>query len=204
MTLEKHMPLVLMIFALMSILPAAMVPPSAIAQEEDDDDENIASSIVSDVLEDGSSDAEDESNQDATNIAAGDSNQEQDVGEDNISDFGDDTADLDDANVAVPLGIPVNVQVEQQEEPDEVLPPEEQPEFVAFCFERENIDPSIHCLDTPEDCAIAAAVAEDVFGDVINPNSPCEGVETLPTEFWNCEVIQNGEPSFECNPGGQD
>lgn len=199
MTLQKHMPLVLMILALMSILPAAMVP-SAIAQE-DDDDENLASSIVSDVLEDGSSDAEGESNQDAANTATEDSNQEQDVDEDNVGEFGDDAADLDDANVAVPLGIPVNVQLEEeQEEPDDEVPsPEEQPEFVAFCFERENISPSIHCLDTLEECTIAAAVAEDVFGDVINPDSPCEGVETLPTtEFWDCEVTQNGEPSFSC------
>ena len=179
MTLQKHMPLVLMIFALMCTLPAAMVPPSAIAQEEnDEDDENLASSIVSDVLEDGSSDAEDESNQDATNTATEDSNQEQDVDEDNVSEFGDDAADLDDTNVAVPLAIPIDIDVIEEAPP--ITPPEEEeepPEFVAFCH---GLDGRIACYDTLEDCEEVG----ELFG------AQCEGVETVPELACNCEVIE--------------
>ncbi len=52
-------------------------------------------------------DDKDQSNQHATVTATIDPNQEHDVDEVNVGEFGDDTADLDDANVTAPIGIPV-------------------------------------------------------------------------------------------------
>ncbi len=80
-------------------MPAgAIVPATAFAREQEDD--NIASSIVYEVL-DNSGNAEDEANQeDTTNTGAEDSNQGQDVDQDNISTLGDDAEDFDDVNVA--------------------------------------------------------------------------------------------------------
>jgi hypothetical protein len=193
------MPFVLVVFALMSILPAAMVPSSAIAQEE----ENLASSIVSEVLEDdgggsssSSSDAQDESNQEATNTASEDSNQQQDVDEDNVGDLGEDVADLDDANVAVPLGIPINVQLEEEvvvePEPDdgELPPPED--EDVFFCLE--DIDFGVLCFDTLQDCEFV----EDLFEVFIV--SECEEFETPPSDAAICRVVEEDPPDIVCEP----
>jgi hypothetical protein len=98
MTLKiTTVPLVLvMMFTILCTLSAAaaaaMIPSAAIAQEEEDDDDyddsldddddydhhqDLASGIVSEVLEDG--DAEDESNQEASNTATINPNQEQDL-----------------------------------------------------------------------------------------------------------------------------
>jgi hypothetical protein len=140
MTLQKTVPLVLVMFTIVFALHAALIPPSAIAQE-DDEDENLASVIVSEVLDDGGSgDAEDENVQDATNAATEDSNQEQDVDQDNVGEFGDETAtidqDADAVNVAVPIAIPINVQLEEDEEVEE--PPGPTPECPSgFTFNPE-------------------------------------------------------------------
>lgn len=191
------MPLVLMIFALMSILPAAMIP-SAIAQEEDDtsldDEENLASGIVSDVL-DGSGNAEDENDQDAANTASEDSSQEQGVDEDNVGEFGDDEADLDDANVAVPLGIPVNVQLEEEvvvePEPDNgELPPED--EDVFFCLE--DIDFGVLCFNTLDECEFV----EDLFSGFII--SDCDEFETPPSGAAICRVVDGNFALGDCVP----
>jgi hypothetical protein len=191
MTLQKHMPLVLMIFALVSILPAAMVP-SAFAQEEDDDDENLSSSIVSDVLEDGSSDAEDESNQDSTNTATINPNQEQDLDQTDFNVFGDETADLiqdeRQANVAVPLAIPIDIDVIEKETPITPTPPEEEepPEFVVFCFEGKLAGfQGLLCFESLEDCEEAHVIAEET--------SECEGFETLPPDAADCEIFRDEE-----------
>ena len=136
------------------ILCAVVIPPVAggvvplvTAQQEEERTslgENLSGSILSDVLDDGSNDddvtddvAEDENDQDAANTGTEDSNQGQIVDQDDVSTFGDDTEDLDAANVAVPLGIPIDVEEEEEEEPsiptappsttppDEGLPPPE-------------------------------------------------------------------------------
>jgi hypothetical protein len=184
-------------FTVVCALPAAaaavVVIPSAIAQEVDNG--NLPGSIVSEVLEgDSSSDAEDESNQDATNTATEDSNQQQDVDEDNVGEFGDDTADLEDANVAVPLGIPINVLEEVVEETltppppspdDDELPPEEPSEFVAFCYDNPDILRTLHCYDTLEDCELGRGF----FG----AEDECEGVETVPPNAFDCAISRNSE-----------
>jgi hypothetical protein len=210
---------ILMMVALVcSIVPGlgALLPPAAFAQqeetslgeEEEEEEENFARSIVSDVLgsdnndnENGESNSEatdDESNQEvATNTAAEDSSQGQTVDQDDISTFGDDTADLEDANVAVPLGIPIDIQLEEvvEEEAPTPTPPEEEepPEFVAFCYEFAL--GGLHCYDTLEECQVGNVLFEEGIG-VDNPD--CEGVETVPPGAGDCEVIsdQAGEPVF--------
>jgi hypothetical protein len=143
------MPVILVLVALLLcaiiILAAAGVASSSVIVQQEEEEktslrekgEDLAGSVVSDVLDDSAGDegerendygdAEDESNQDATVTANIDPNQEQDVDEDNVGEFGDDTADLDDANVAAPIGIPVNVEEEveaqEEEEPTPTTPP---------------------------------------------------------------------------------
>jgi hypothetical protein len=199
--------LILMMLPLVcAIIPAAAALPPAIAQEDTslgEEEEDMAGSIVSNVLggsdnddddndssESDSSATDDDSNQDAANTATEDSNQGQDVDEDNVSEFGDHNADLDDANVAVPLGIPINVQLEEAPTLTSTPPPHDNglpPEFVAFCHE---LDGRIACYDTLEDC-------EEV-GELLGVQ--CEGVETVPELACSCEVIEiMGEPRAVCS-----
>ena len=97
-----------MMFTIACALPsAAAVIPSAIAQE--DNDESLASSIVSEVLKDGDAD-DDETVQDSTNTATLNPNQDQTVDQDDTVIFGDDNADLDAANVAVPIALPISME----------------------------------------------------------------------------------------------
>jgi hypothetical protein len=163
-----------------SLPTGAVVPAVVFAQEQEDYDENIASSIVSDVL-DNSGDSDDETNQDATDAGTEDSNQGQDVDQDDISAFGDDDVDLDDINVAIPIGIPIDVQELEEEEEEEApitsTPPEggeeEPPEFVAFCHEFPSGE--VHCYRSSlEDCI----VGEGLFNV---EDADCEGVVTFPT-----------------------
>jgi hypothetical protein len=199
MTLQKTMPLVLLLFTIMCALPAttgAAMIPSAIAQEDDDVDENLASSIVSEVLDGG--EAEDENSQDATNTANEGSNQGQDVDQDDISIFGDDTADLDDTNVAVPTAIPIDIQKEEvvEEEAPTATPPEgEPPEFVAFCVASPAFFTFL-CFDTLEECEVGVGIT---FGGV----GECEGFETLPPGAGVCVINRNneGQPTgVACGP----
>lgn len=104
----KNTLLVLVMFTIACALPsAAAVVPSAIAQE--DNDESLASSILSEVLKDGDAD-DDETDQDSTNTATLNPNQDQTVDQDDTVIFGDDNADLDAANVAVPIALPISME----------------------------------------------------------------------------------------------
>jgi hypothetical protein len=180
-----------------SSLPAgAIVPAAAFAQEQEDDDENIASSIVSEVLDTGGSGADDESSQDAANTATEDSNQEQDVNEDNVGEFGDDAADLDDTNVAVPIAIPIGIDViEETAITPAPTEEEEPPEDLLFCFlDFLDIDP-ILCFDTLQECQEAQLV-------VGGGRSQCFGSETFPLGSRDCVVLRDatGQPiDVTCN-----
>ncbi len=81
------------------------------------DEDNLASSIISEVLEDGNTD--DETDQDSTNSATVNinPNQDQTLDQDNVSEFGDDTGDLGSVNVDVPIAIPINLDIPEEEEP---------------------------------------------------------------------------------------
>jgi hypothetical protein len=123
MGLKSPHVILMMLPLVCAIIPAAVAAlPPAIAQEDTPlgEEEDIAGSIVSNVL--GGSDnadndgeenygAEGEFNQDATITATIDPNQEQGV-EDNLGEFGDDAADLDDTKAAVPIATPSNVEEE--------------------------------------------------------------------------------------------
>jgi hypothetical protein len=69
-----------------------------------------------------SGDASNDNQQGATNDARLQQLQVQNVDQDNFAEFGDDNADLDAANVAIPIAVPVNVDDEEEEvvepEPD--------------------------------------------------------------------------------------
>jgi Ca2+-binding RTX toxin-like protein len=183
MARKKAAPFSLLMFTVVCTLSAVVVPPpSAIAQEDDHDDdvdhENIASSIISEVLEDddggsSSSDAEEDDNvQDAANTAATeDSNQGQTVDQDDTSTFGDDIADLEDANVAVPIGVPVNVEEEvvtppPQEEQDTTPPTLTVPEDITA--EATSPDGAVVRFEvTAEDNVDGAATLEEDDGTTV-------------------------------------
>ena len=119
MTLKNTL-LVLVMFTIVCALPAEAVVPSAIAQE--DNYENLASSIVSEVLKGGDAD-DDETDQDSTNTATLNPNQDQTVDQDDTVIFGDDdNADLDAANVAIPIAIPISIEEVPPECPEAFAP----------------------------------------------------------------------------------
>jgi hypothetical protein len=98
----------LLLCAVIISAAAGLAPSFVIAQEEEDTslgEEDLAGSIVSDVLDGGNDDEENsdavdaEINQDSTGTAVVDPNQEQDVDGDNIGEFGGDT----NGQVAVPV-----------------------------------------------------------------------------------------------------
>jgi hypothetical protein len=128
----KTTPLILVMFNLAcAIIPAVVAAPAAIAQQEDTSlgEEDLAGGIVSDVLDGGDEDDEEngdaaadtENDQDSTNTATVNPNQDQIVDQGSTNTFGDNTADLTAdllaANVAIPIAIPISVEQEQPECP---------------------------------------------------------------------------------------
>jgi hypothetical protein len=156
MTPKKTTPLVLMIFTLMCALPvAAGAVPTAIAQVDEDDaslldDENLASGIVSDVLDGGSGDNDDneEENDDGGAAAGGDTNTQAAVP---ITD-----QDQEAANLALNEGVDVDVVQEEVQKETRTTPTpseeEEPPEFVAFCFVSGLSVTQPLCFNTSEEC----------------------------------------------------
>ena len=108
-------------FTIVCALPAAGAVQVALAQEDASLGEDLTTGILSNVLEDGgdneeNDDADTEIDQDGTNMGTVNPNQDQTVDQDDTVIFGDDTADIDDANIAVPIAIPINVDVDEEEE----------------------------------------------------------------------------------------
>jgi hypothetical protein len=118
---SKTTPVILVTVTLLcAIIPAAAAVPSAIAQEEND--ESFASSIVSEVLKGGDAEDDDETNQDSPNTVTPNPNQDQTVVQDDTVIFGDDNADLDAANVAIPIAIPISIEEVPPECPEGFAP----------------------------------------------------------------------------------
>jgi hypothetical protein len=172
-----------------SALPAGV--PAAIAQENSSSDEDLVGGIISNIL-DGGDDEENgdnadgaEANQDSTDTTTVSSNQEdQTVDHDTVT-FGDNTAEIDDTNV----GVPINV-----EEGPSTPPPDNrlQTEEVVSCFEPE-LPRGFFCFDTLEECEIAeeqVGSAEEVLGSV---TSVCERFETPPPGALSCSVLEGGQ-----------
>ena len=66
-----------------------------------------------------SGDATNENQQGATNDARLQQVQVQNVDQDNFAEFGDDTAELDSVNVAIPIAVPINVDEQDEDEVDD-------------------------------------------------------------------------------------
>ena len=184
-------------FTLICALHAtAAVIPSVIAQEEDgdvslDNDQDLASGIVSEVLDGG--DDDDENDQDATNTGTVNPNQDQTLDQDNVGEFGDDTGVLDGINVTVPLAVPIDIDIIEEAPPITPTPPEEEepPEFVAFCLVSSLLPEASLCFDTSEECEIAEEFLDTPDASII---SFCDGVEMLPPNALICvNVEEEGE-----------
>jgi hypothetical protein len=194
--------LILMMLPLVcAIIPAVAALPPAIAQEDTSlgEEENIASSIVSNVL--GGSEnannggeenysAEGEFNQDATVIATIDPNQERGVDEDNLGEFGEAAAELDDTNAAVPITTPTDV---QEESPAATSPPADIQQSLSIRFSDQ---PSL-TLNHPLDERGLATSASITASGTINV-SGSGGTMTLTSDtnvFSICEDDETGELS---------
>jgi hypothetical protein len=196
--------LILMMLPLVcAIMPAAAALPPAIAQEETSlgEEEDMASSIVSNVLggsdnadndeEENYSDAKDEFNQDATITSTINPSQEQDVDEDSLGEFGDDAVDLDDTNAAAPTSIPVNV--EEVSSAATSPPPADTLQSLSIRF----ADQPFLTLNQPFDDRGLATFASITASGTINVTGS-GGTMTLTSDtnvFSICEDDETGELS---------
>jgi len=157
--------LILAIFALVggAIITTGVLlqtPAAVYAQLSDVED------IIDDSLEIAGVDAE--LNQDQSQI----------LGQDSLGDFGEDNADLDDANVAIPIAVPINVDEEEEEvveEPDDGVPPPEEDAF--FCI---TVAEGPACFESLTECQEAA--------DIFQTEDECQRFETLPEGAALCTV----------------
>lgn len=186
-----------------AIIPAAVEAalPPAIAQEETSlGEENIAGSIVSNVLggsdnddddENGIDAVDDESNQDATVTATIDPpNQEQDLDEDNVGEFGDDTTDLHDTNVAVPIATPNNV---EEESSAATSPPADTQQSLSIRFADQ---PSLTLNQPFDDRGLATSASITASGTIIVTGSGGTMALTSDTNVFSiCEDDETGELS---------
>src|SRR5918997_1847388 len=110
--------------------------------------------------------------------------EDQSVDHDTVT-FGDNTAEIDDTNVDIPINV---------EEGPSTPPPDNrlQTEEVVSCFEPE-LPRGFFCFDTLEECEIAeeqVGSAEEVLGSV---TSVCERFETPPPGALSCSVLEGGQ-----------
>ena len=179
MTRKEAIPVVLVMFTIVSALPATMIsPPSAIAQEDDDEAENLASDTVSNVL-DNDNTAGDNTNTN-TQLSVPLTDQDQ-----TAANFG--------LNEALDVTVEETLSTPPAPPDDDDLPPE----FVTFCFESETLVPFFLCFDTSEECS-AAQEFHEASGTLII--SECEGFETFPPRSVDCQFIEvEGEVTrIEC------
>jgi hypothetical protein len=171
----KTSPLALVIFTLVSALPAGV--PAAIAQEDTSLGEDLVGGIISNVLDGDADDAEIDQDSTDTTTTVSSNQEDQTVDHDTVK-FGDNSADLDDTNVNVPMNV---------EEGPSTPPPDDrlQPEEVAFCFEP-NLPRGFFCFDSLEKCEIA----EELLGSI---NSGCERFETPPPGALSCSALEGGQ-----------
>jgi cytoskeletal protein RodZ len=180
----KTTPLVLaMFFTLVCTLPAAgATVPAAIVQEEDTSslDEDLARNIVSDVLDGGDDEVNDDAadaeidDQDSTDTATVNPNQEdQTVDQTDFNEFGDNTATNVDADRQTESNVAVSIDVN-----------EEQGGGVVLCYQRQG-DERV-CFNTQEQCELALAE------DELSTTSHCERFETLPPDAFLCVASEGG------------
>ncbi len=179
----KTTPLVLaMFFTLVCTLPAAgATVPAAIVQEDITSlDEDLARNIVSDVLDGGDDEVNDEAadaeidDQDSTDTATVNPNQEdQTVDQTDFNEFGDNTVTNLDADRQTESNVAVSIDVN-----------EEQGGGVVLCYQRQG-DERV-CFNTQEQCELALAE------DELSTTSHCERFETLPPDAFLCVAKEGG------------
>jgi hypothetical protein len=190
MTAKKTTPLVLMIFTLMCTLPvAAGAVPTAIAQDDDEDvslldDENLATGIVSNVLDGGSGDNDDDNNEEENGASAA-------AGDDSNTQIA--VPVTDQATLALNEGVDVDVAQEEirttPPSEDDELPPED--EDVFFCLE--DRDFGVLCFGTLDECEFVEAL---FVGFIV---SECEEFETPPSDAQICTVVED-PLDISCDP----
>ena len=187
----KSIPLALAILTLVCALPLGI--PAAIAQEDiSSEEKGLVGGIISNVLdsndnEENSGNADGaEANQDSTDTTPVSSNQEdQTVDRDTVT-FGNNTADIDDTKIDVPINVEEGSSTPP---PDNRLQTEEE---VVFCFEPE-LPRGFFCFDTLEECEIAeehVGSVEEVLGSV---TLECERFETSPPGALSCSILEGGQ-----------
>jgi hypothetical protein len=163
------------------ITPAAgvtlLLPSSVFAQQEDTslgEREDLASGIVSDVL-DGSGNADEEENTDDA------------VGDDTNTQIAVPVTDEDQREANLAANLAANLDLDVTNVDEEEQPPEEKPpEFVAFCLQASDFLGEIPvCFNTSEECERAEELLLEVNIDIV---SDCKGVETLPADAINCFI----------------
>ena len=218
---SKTTPLILAIFTLVCALPAAGAVPAATAQEEDTSlGQDLAGSIVSDVLDNGddgkaNGDASDDINQDATVTATVNRNQEQNGNEDNVGEF-DDTTSLTAEQHPGNVGVPIAISIDTAEEETPTPPPPadaQQTQSIKFASE-----PSLKLNEPFDDRGLATSASVTASGTVtgsggtavltsnVNVLAICEDDETgelSNTQSFQSTVssepitIESGRQSFE-------
>jgi hypothetical protein len=190
--------LILMMLPLVcAIMPAAAALPPAIAQEETSlgEEEDMASSIVSNVLG-GSDNADNDEEEnysdakDATVTSTINPSQEQDVDEDNLGEFGDDAVDLDDTNAAAPIATPSNV---EEESSAATSPPADTLQSLSIRFADQ---PSLTLNQPFDDTGLATSASITASGTINVTGSG--GTMTLTSDtnvFSICEDDETGELS---------
>jgi uncharacterized protein (DUF1684 family) len=183
MTPKTTPPVLAMFFTLVCALPAAGATiPSAIAQGQDisplDEEEDLARSIISDVLDGGDDDEVNDDaadydmvDQDSTETATVSPNQDQTVDQTDFNEFGDNTATNLDAD-QTESHVAVSIDVDKEDG------------GVVWCYERQG-DETV-CFNTQEQCELALAENE------LSTTSHCERFETLPPDAFLCVAKEGG------------
>jgi hypothetical protein len=183
------------------ITPAAgvtlLLPSSVFAQQEDTslgEREDLASGIVSGVLDGSSDDEEDDNIDNEENEGGGAATAGDDDAGTNaqiavpITDQDQRDANLD-ANLAAQLGLNADIVEEVTPIPTPTPTEEEPPEFVTFCFLSGNFlleENTLLCYPTMEDCKLG-----EVFFAPVIEGQVCKGFETRPPDAGDCEIIRD-------------
>jgi hypothetical protein len=190
MTSKKSKPLVLAMFTLVcTIVPAAGVIPLAVAQVEEDIpslDEDLARSIVSNVLDGGSDDGEEVNDGDTHNeIVDQDSmdatianpiQEDLSVDETDVNEFGDNTATQLDAD-QTESNVAVSIDVDEEQEDDGE-------DGAVWCYQRQG-DQTV-CFNNPKQCELALSEND------LSTTSHCERFETLSPDAFLCVAKEGG------------
>jgi hypothetical protein len=190
MTSKKSKPLVLAMLTLVcTIVPAAGVIPLAVAQVEEDIpslDEDLARSIVSNVLDGGSDDGEEVNDGDTHNeIVDQDSmdatianpiQEDLSVDQTDVNEFGDNTATQLDAD-QTESNVAVSIDVDEEQEDDGE-------DGAVWCYQRQG-DQTV-CFNNPKQCELALSEND------LSTTSHCERFETLSPDAFLCVAKEGG------------